>query len=201
MPTVSQGAAQVVVIPAGQVYRVSTAGEAIIDRIAGLPDPGYSSDRILGDEVRRYGPLEFDARINVRAIAGTATYEQVQVAGPVHVDESNVIRGPDGRSIVDLSSSTTLVAASRGLTAEDDGKVLECAADGIVLTVPTGLPAGFRCDVIPDGTTEVAPAEGVTLNGGTAALDRDAEDNPLVTIVARASAADSYVVTGVDPED
>nr|WP_145550350.1 hypothetical protein [Variovorax boronicumulans] len=92
-------------------------------------------------------------------------------------------------------TSTVAVASSHALAATDDGKTLECTATA-TLTVPATLPAGFRCQVIPFDTTSVASAGGALLNGATTTLTRAATANPLVTIVARASAANSYVVTG-----
>lgn len=92
-------------------------------------------------------------------------------------------------------SATVAVASSRSLAAADNGKTLECTAT-VTLTVPAGLPAGFRCQVIPFDTTSLASAGGTLLNGATTTLTRAASSNPLVTLVARASVANSYVLSG-----
>lgn len=91
--------------------------------------------------------------------------------------------------------ATTQVGTSRALTADDNGQTLECTAT-VTLTVPVGLEANFGCAVIPNGTTSIASSGGALLNGATSTLTRAAANNPLVAIVARASAVDSYVVTG-----
>jgi hypothetical protein len=88
------------------------------------------------------------------------------------------------------------VAASRAITAQDNGAVLECTAVGVTLTVPAGLPAGFAVLAIPSGTTTIASSGGALLNGATASLTRSAAANAAFSILPR-SAADSYVVTGV----
>lgn len=89
------------------------------------------------------------------------------------------------------------VNSSRALTAADNGMHLECTAT-VTLTVPSGLPAGFRCDVIPNGTTSIATSGGALVNGAGTTLTRLAATaaNAIVTIAQRASAANSYVVTG-----
>ena len=87
----------------------------------------------------------------------------------------------------------------RALTAADNGTTLEATADAITITVPTGLPAAFRVDVIANATTSVASSGGTLLNGATTTLDRAAADQVLFSVVALVSAADSYIVTGVDP--
>ena len=91
----------------------------------------------------------------------------------------------------------TAVASSRSLTAADNGHVLECTAT-VSLTVPATLPAYFSCTVIPSGTTSIVSAGGTLLNGATTTLTRAAATaaNAILTIQARVSAANSYVVTG-----
>ncbi len=99
------------------------------------------------------------------------------------------------RSLGDVPA-TVAVAASRALTAADSGKVLECTAADLTLTVPAGLPATFGCRVIPNGTTSIARSGGALLNGAGTTLTRLDSANAVVEIIARISAADSYVVTG-----
>lgn len=101
---------------------------------------------------------------------------------------------PDGSS-APVVSRTIGVSASRSLTADDDGQVLDCTAADLTLTVPAGLPPSFGCLVIPNGTTSIESGGGALLNGATSALTRAAASNASVAIVGRA-AANSYIVTG-----
>lgn len=89
-------------------------------------------------------------------------------------------------------------ATSRSLVNADNGKTLECTAT-ITLTVPVGLVRGFRCTVIPSGTTSVARSGSALLNGAGTTLTRLAATaaNATFDIRARGSADDNYVVTGV----
>ena len=89
-----------------------------------------------------------------------------------------------------------LVASSRALTTADNGRVLECTAGGLTLTVPAGLGDGFAVVVIPSGTTSVASSGGALLNGATTTLTRATASNAMFAIQERGSALDSYVVTG-----
>lgn len=86
----------------------------------------------------------------------------------------------DGTSVVSSGGSTggtVDVGSSRSLSASDDGKTLNVTAlSDIVLTVPTGLPAGFGCAIFqassgaatvsPSGTTIVPVTSGNTKTGG-----------------------------------
>lgn len=104
-----------------------------------------------------------------------------------------------GTSLVDGAGNdafgTTAVASSRALTDADNGKTLECTGT-VTLTVPTGLMTNFGCAIIPNGTTSVASSGGALINGATTTLTRAASANAVFAIVPRASAANSYVVTG-----
>ena len=87
----------------------------------------------------------------------------------------------DGTSLVSTSATNTngvvAVSASRSLLSSDDAKTLtvSSAAD-IVLTVPSGLPAGFGCAIYQSssgaaiingsGTTITANTSGNTKTGG-----------------------------------
>ncbi len=86
------------------------------------------------------------------------------------------------------------VTASRDLTAADNGAVLECAA-AVTLTLPTGLPAGFACVVVPSGTTSIASRGGVLINGATTTVSRSASSNVMFAIQARI-AENSFIVSG-----
>ena len=104
-----------------------------------------------------------------------------------------------GTSLVDGAGNaafgTTAVASSRALTDADNGKTLECTAT-VTLTVPTGLMSNFGCAIIPNGTTSIASSGGALIQGATTTLTRAAATNAIFAIVPRASAANSYVVTG-----
>lgn len=105
----------------------------------------------------------------------------------------------DGTSLVDGAGNdafgTTAVASSRALTDADNGKTLECTAT-VTLTVPTGLMSNFGCAIIPNGTTSIASSGGALIQGATTTLTRAAATNAIFAIVPRASATNSYVVTG-----
>ncbi len=87
------------------------------------------------------------------------------------------------------------VTESRALTSADHGKVLECTATA-TLNVPASLPTGFKCVVIPFGTTSVS-FTGTTGNGANTTIARSAANNAMFGIVQRGSSATSYVVDGV----
>jgi hypothetical protein len=93
-------------------------------------------------------------------------------------------------------ATTSLVSASRSISNIDSGLTLECTADAVTLTIPSGLAAGFTCTVIPSGTTSIASAGGTLLNGATTTVTRADSANFMFRVQSRASAADSYVVTG-----
>lgn len=97
-----------------------------------------------------------------------------------------------------FAADTIAVGVSRALVPSDNGQTLEMTAAGLTLTAnPGALPLGFNCTVIPNGTTSIAAGAGVLLNGAGATLTRAVASNPLFNIVARVSAAGSYVVSGV----
>lgn len=110
---------------------------------------------------------------------------------------------PDGYHIgnvglggqIQYDQETTAIAADHILTVGDNGNVLECTAT-VTITVPVGLPKGFRCTIIPSGTTTVASDGTALLNGATTSITRTALANAAFDLIGRASAANSYVVTG-----
>ncbi len=80
-------------------------------------------------------------------------------------------------SMVAVGSAPLTVAASRSLTADDDGKTLSITAVGdVTLTVPAGLPSGFGCAIYQStsgaavftgsGATIVPATSGHTKTGG-----------------------------------
>jgi hypothetical protein len=102
-----------------------------------------------------------------------------------------------GEALNLFPARVTAEPSSRVLTVADNGRVLECTAT-ITLTVPDGLPAGFSCDVVTNGTTSIARNGTATLNGAGTTLTRLASTatNRIVTIQKLASAAEAYAVTG-----
>jgi len=112
-----------------------------------------------------------------------------------HRDSREFLGITDGNGNITGSGAIDTEATSRELTAGDDGTVIECTAT-ITITVPIGLPNSFACAVIPSGTTTIASSGGALINGATSNLTRAAVDNAMFAIQARASAANSYVVTG-----
>lgn len=119
---------------------------------------------------------------------------------------ASVFSIPDGLYIGDIGLSgqiqlvndTVFVSASRSLTVADNGLILECA-ENVNITVPAGLPEGFRCKLIPFGTHDIISAGGTLLNGATTTLTRTSASNQTFEVIGRVSASNSYVVTGVAP--
>lgn len=128
----------------------------------------------------------------------TVPYKEALTAGLYSIPDGIYIGSFGLNGQVNLVNDTVLVSASRSLTVADNGLILECA-ENVNITVPVGLPQGFRCKVIPNGTNDVVRVTGVTLNGGTSTLTRTSAANQIFEIIGRVSAVDSYVVTGVDP--
>lgn len=117
------------------------------------------------------------------------------------IDTDGVLSEPGNRPFDQVppqspvSGVAITVGSSRALTSADDGKIIECTTT-VTLTVPASLPSGFACVVIPSGTTSVASSGGALLNGATTTLTRAAASNAMFAIQSRASAVDSYVVSG-----
>lgn len=97
------------------------------------------------------------------------------------------INGGQGQSIQ--------VGASRTLTLEDDGKVIEMTATA-TLTVPANLPIGFAVAILPSGTISIA-FSGTTGNGSSTTITRTAASNAIFAIQQRPSSRNAYVLTGV----
>lgn len=84
------------------------------------------------------------------------------------------------------------------LDPEDNGQTIECTTT-LTITTNKGLTTccpDFGAVVIPSGTTSFASDGVALLNGATTTLTRAAASNSTAAIIGRASAADSYVVTG-----
>lgn len=100
--------------------------------------------------------------------------------------------------VLAVVGDTISVPTSRALTVADNGKVLELGAN-IALTVPIGLADGtneFGCSVIANGVNTIVSSGGTLLNGAITTVSRDAAYNVMFAIVGRATAANSYVVSG-----
>lgn len=128
---------------------------------------------------------EEEARLVREGLADTNT-----AAGTTYVSPT-----PD-RRIDEVQTGVIGVQSSRALNQGDNGMTLEVLADGVTLTAAPGLSADFACAVIPNGTTSVASSGGVLINGGTSTVTRTAASNQLFGIQSRASAVNSYIVTG-----
>ncbi len=103
------------------------------------------------------------------------------------------------RPIGPLLAAVVFVPTSRKLTFNDSGKVLELGAS-VTLQIDEGaLQSDFRCVLMPNVQVSIEPLGGTLLNDAAATLVRDAVDNTFVSICARQSVADSYVVDGVAP--
>lgn len=135
----------------------------------------------------------------VYTFAGLPAASSFPPTGPDCITAYTSDRGfvwSDGVNWQGAQSLTVAVAASRDLTAADNGKTLECTNSGLTLTVPLGLGSNFGCAIIPNGTTSIASSGGTLLNGATSTLTRAASGNAAVAIIPRISAVNSYVVTG-----
>lgn len=138
----------------------------------------------------------FASRVRAAVLTGlsTATNAAISATDSVLVAlgklQAQINAKADAATVVQVSSS-------RALASSDNGKVLECTTSGVTLTMPnSGMPADFACAIIPNGTTSVASAGTALLNGATTTLTRAAASNPMFAVQARASAANSYVVSG-----
>lgn len=118
-------------------------------------------------------------------VATIASYNTDAAGNPVGVT------APGGN----VTGSVIAVAASRNLTAADNGNTLDCTAAGITLTIPSGVLLTLGVVIIPNGTTSVASSGGVLLNGATSTVARDATLNAAFAVIPR-TAVNSYVVTG-----
>jgi hypothetical protein len=75
MTTVSAGSSAIIDVTIGQKIAVSTTGEAYVDIVSGALGAGYSSKRLADNVLSQvFGPYGTATRLQVRAIAGTATY-------------------------------------------------------------------------------------------------------------------------------
>lgn len=129
----------------------------------------------------------------------TVSYKKALTAGLYSIPDGVYIGNLGLNGQVNLINDTVLVSANRSLTVADNGLILECA-ENVEITVPAGLPQGFRCKVIPFGTNTVVPSVGVSLNGATDTLTRTSAGNQTFDIIGRVSANNSYIVTGVGVE-
>jgi hypothetical protein len=88
------------------------------------------------------------------------------------------------------------VAANGSLTAQDNGRLIVCnSLTNFTLTVPTGLPAGFQCDVVQRGVGIVTIAAGA----GVGVVNRQTQFRTAgqwAVVTLRAVSATEFVLTG-----
>ncbi|WP_367847011.1 hypothetical protein [Rhodoferax sp. WC2427] len=161
------------------LWRVSGLGAA--GAFASVDGGGNSSPIVAKDEGTTIASSTMSLNFAGAGVVATAAGGDVTVTIP-----------GGGSS---LPTAPVQVGGSRPLASTDNGLVLECMATA-TLTVPAGLPAGFRCVVIPFGTTSVA-FTGTTGNGAATTLTRAASGNFAFGITQRGSNVNSYVVDGV----
>lgn len=79
---------------------------------------------------------------------------------PTTADADLVVKGATASIISNTQSGTTYT-----LLASDNGKqIITTNSAAVVITVPTGLPTGFNCDVFQQGTGQVSfVGSGITL--------------------------------------
>ena len=77
------------------------------------------------------------------------------------------------------------------------GKILEFTG-AFTITLTIGLPAYFGFTALPpaSGVATIASDGTVLINGSTIDVVRDATNSPVFAIIPRASASNSYVITG-----
>lgn len=92
-----------------------------------------------------------------------------------------------------LNNDPVPQGASKVLSAVDDGATLDCTATGLDFTLPAGLD-NFGCAIIPNGTTRVIAAAGVTVNGVVAGT---LTFTGAVGAIVATSVPNSYKVVGV----
>ena len=165
--TISPGRTLTVAVPAGSSANVKRT-----------PSGGtLAAVLVRAGETRTFGPYQLTQQFEVSVQTGLAEVTE-------GIADATLLQGVP-----------VPVSVSRDLNASDNGQTLECTAT-VTLTVPAGLPAGFSCAVLPSGTTSIASGGGSLLNGATGTVTRAAASNAAFAIIGRASAADSYVVTG-----
>lgn len=96
---------------------------------------------------------------------------------------------PDGS----IEPRVIAIDEAREIQATDSGNVVEIVEDELEITVPAGLQAGFRCMLIPNASTTLTCAEGVTINGASDDVTLAAATSPVVWLIA-GSVADTYFV-------
>lgn len=142
MPTINQGSSATVTVDAGKMIIISTPGETIVDRVSGLPDAGYASDRILAGE-RGYGKRDLPFILKVKALSGTTTYT---VAYPTVRATDVEFRRADTGEIDALIDPETGEAVALGAG----------AAPSIAWADITGKPATFAPTIGTTATTAKA---------------------------------------------
>lgn len=150
MPIVEEGAAVVVTAEAGKALTIATDGECYVDRVAGLPDAQYASDRILGGS-RVYLPRDTGFTVKIRAIAGNADYV---VAYPAVPGSEVTFRRTDAGAIDALVYGGAALPIGPGATQD--------VSWGSITGKPTTL-AGY-------GITDALPTSGGKLTGAASII-------------------------------
>lgn len=102
----------------------------------------------------------------------------------------------DGTSLVGSSSSSGIVsvAASRALSASDDGKTVTITASSdVTLTVPAGLPAGFGCAIYQSASgAAIVIGSGATVTPNTTGHTKTGGSGKITALVQTATNAYSF---------
>lgn len=115
-------------------------------------------------------------------------------------------QGPAGTGNGGVGGAPVAVNSSRALTADDAGRVLQCA-HGVTLTVPEGLAASFGCQLLMNapqvwagGQLTLATAGAVTVNGAGSdwTVERTVGSSaPWLAWLQRETGADAYALVAI----
>jgi hypothetical protein len=191
MSSLSFGAHANIVFAGHETLRVSTSGVATVVSRWGAPD----GTTTLTAESQDFGPYGVNTKMTVTATSGAASY-QVFVAAPDPLPSESLTAA----QVAEITAGVRQVAVSRALTNADNGSRIEMTATAQTLTIPAGLIAGFHCEIIPHTLTSIAVSGGASINGAATTLDRAYATDRVLSLMARGSAVDTYVLTGTDAE-
>lgn len=198
MAQLSQGEFANIVLAPGDAYEIMTGGVASVVSLYGAP----SGTTTLTNAAQSFGPYGVNAKLRLTATTGPATYTLARTAPVAYNTATGDVEDPQAISAIGAAGRTVLISGAVTITADSaptyNGKTLEWTTAAVV-TLSEGLPDSFGFAGIPpaSGNASIAAADDVLINGAGATLTRAAAGNVMFAVVARASAADSYVVTGV----
>ena len=111
-------------------------------------------------------------------------------------DRTSLVSG-DGNTYVLTPTGQIADAASRDITAADNGKSL-APTGTLTYTIPAGLSPmpSFTVDCPASGTITIARSGGATLNGAGTSLTRTRANNPVGFVVLAHVDTDAYGVSG-----